>query len=135
MTGIRRSPVVASATTLNGDSGVSERDFLLLLAEYGRDVSGQEHPKRCLDSKMSWDQYIDIDDILAWDAVMSDPNVLNLLRTAAASRAVPAHRSVTCQLAGLLIAGKPDGAGLQDDWLYHFNSDGTSPTNRDLPAS
>ena len=63
---------------LTGEGGVSKRDFLLLLAEYGRDVSGQEHPKRCLDSKMSWDQYIDIDDILAWDAVMSDPNVLNL---------------------------------------------------------
>ena len=27
----------------------------------------------------------------------------------------------------LLIAGKPNGAGLQDDWLYHFNSDGTAP--------
>ena len=64
---------------LTGEGGVSVRDFLLLLAECGRDVSGQDHPKRCLDSKLSWDQYVDIDDILAWDSVMSaDPPPLNL---------------------------------------------------------
>ena len=111
---------------LTGEGGVSERDFLLLLAEYGRDVAGQEHPKRCLDSKMSWDQYIDIDDILAWDTVMSDPNVLNLCEPPLPPGGTGTPIS-SLPTDGLLIAGKPNGAGLQDDWLYHFNSDGTAP--------
>jgi hypothetical protein len=112
---------------LTGEGGVSNRDFLVLLAECGRDVAGQDHPKRCLDSKLSWNQYIDVEDILSWDAVLSaDPPPLNLCEpplppggTGTPISALPTD--------GLLIAGKPDGPGLQEDRLYAFNSDGSAP--------
>jgi hypothetical protein len=111
---------------LSGNNGVSNRDFLLLLAEVG-----QMRPanKGCLDSKISYNQYIDIDDVLTWDAMLtSNPAPNNLCRPQAGTTN-SGTAVVGLPTSGLLVAGKPAAPGAQQDRLYVVDSPGlrTSP--------
>jgi len=50
-------------------NGVSEDDFLILLAEYGRSPSQTGHS--CLDMWLARDQHLDISDLLSWDTYVA----------------------------------------------------------------
>jgi len=119
-----------------GDNAVAESDYLTLIAESGQPVPDG---KGCLD--LIGDGFVNLDDILAWDLAFYGLN-------ACGSGSMPAMMSLgeqmamsTVQLtqgcaitAPLLIAGKPNGDGFQDDFLYTVETDGlclgppTSPT-------
>jgi hypothetical protein len=116
---------------LSGDNGVTNRDYLLLLAECGQPVPTY---KGCLDSKLSEDLYVDIGDVLAWDAVLSTyPPPSNLCDAEPYSGGNGS--AVSPPTSGLLIAGKPNGAGVQEDRLYPFNAPGQAARSALLPAS
>ncbi len=120
---------------LSGNNVVTGQDFLLHLAEAGATVVAG---RGCLDAPFATNRYVDLDDVLALDTLLSadpppgnycepplpDPNLGSLVDPA------------SWPAAGLLIAGKPVGnAGrtLQDDRLYGF--DGESLATPLLPAS
>jgi len=55
---------------VTGDLGLTARDFLTVLGEYGQSSSGQNpggQSLQCLDFEFSLDDYIDLYDLLGWD--------------------------------------------------------------------
>ena len=121
---------------LSGDDAVTAHDFLLHMAEVGGSV---DSGRGCLDAPFATNGYVDLDDVLALDALLSaDPPPTHFcappvagddLGTPVAAHALPQ--------AGLLVAGKPQGGGraLQQDWLYAFDCAGESSGARLPPAS
>lgn len=117
---------------LSGDFSLSNRDFLLLLAEYGEVVPTH---KGCLDSKLAEDGYVDLGDVLAWDAVLSayppppspcDPEPYS---------GSGAGNPVNVPAYGLLVTGKPGVPGVLEDRLYPFTAAGQASSTPQLPAS
>ena len=115
--------ICLACADLNGSQTVDAGDFLVALAEYGQavDPTQPEYYNRiCLDNGISGDNYVGLDDLLAWDLFLSGES-LNACSTGLDFGTQPPlpPRSVTLPPdTRLLIAGKPDGAGLQEDYLY-----------------
>lgn len=117
---------------LSGDRGLSNQDFLYLLAEYGQEP---EYSEWCLDNQeLSADQYVELTDLLSWDTFLNNPpagtscglNVPPVSGTGAAPN-LPANQ--------VIIAGKPSGAGLQEDFLYAADLTGQGVGAPARPAS
>ncbi len=112
--------------------GLDDRDFLVLLAECGRsfDPFGADSQKWCLDSRVSWDQYIDLSDIFPWDTFLNGTG-LNACGPgfgdgwrghSTTGNGIPVTLPSTDTL---VIAGKPSEVGVQRDYLYTFAANGT----------
>ncbi len=117
---------------LSGDRGLSNKDFLYLLSEYGQEPGFSEW---CLDNQeLSADQYVEMTDLLAWDTFLNNPpagtscglNVPPSSGTGAAPN-LPADQ--------IIVAGKPNGAGSQEDFLYAINIAGQGIGAAARPAS
>ena len=55
-------------------NGLGSEDFVVLLAEMGRSfdpINTSDAAKYCLDSKVSFDQYIDFNDVFIWDTFLN----------------------------------------------------------------
>ena len=139
--------IVCSSTDDCGDfgppNGVAEEDFLYVLGEYGQtlDIAGTGHAKWCLD-QVAQDGFIDLDDVLVWDTILSDPYVLDLC--GGGDQRSPGRRStrgpVSIAPNRLVIAGKPSGVdpwgySLQEDFLYTLDARNQSADARLTPAS
>ncbi len=139
--------IVCSSTDDCGDfgppNGVAEEDFLYVLGEYGQtlDIAGTGHAKWCLD-QVTQDGFIDLDDVLLWDTILSDPFVLDLC--GGSDQRSPGRRStrgpVNIAPNRLVIAGKPSGVdawgySLQEDFLYTVDARNQSADARLTPAS
>ncbi len=123
---------------LNGNAGVEAHDYLLLLASAGTDTTsppaGQQNVF-CLDSVLGGDKYVDLADLLGWDTILNQndpppPNACGLnLQTGAAGAgaSLPANT--------LVLAGKPNVAGQQDDALYPVTASGALAGAVQAPAS
>jgi hypothetical protein len=125
--------------SFDGIPGVTEADFLLLLAEYGRTL-GSNDPKSCLDSKISRDQYVEGSDLLAWDTFFD--GALNACGTGAtplSAQTSSAAQKAAASPTGIpgnrfLVAGKPQGAGQQTDSIYAMKTDGVIAGSPLAPA-
>jgi len=127
----RWDPQVRCAATC-GDfappDGVATEDFLVLLAEYGRGLDPfVDSSKMCLDSALSGDQYVDLSDLFAQDLFLNGSGLDSCgsgyggaLRRGSGTGA-PVSLPATSQL---VIAGKPNTAGVQRDYLYTVSPDG-----------
>jgi|GEM_PF-3553566 len=116
----------------SGDDAVSNRDFLLLVAEYGKVAGAQEG---CLDNYLlSSDQYIDFGDLISWDTFFNNPSATS---TCGLNLTSPTTEPTPPLLAAnrLIISGKPDGMGIQEDSLYQIDLYGVAAPNAQLPAS
>ncbi|MCH7814197.1 MAG: hypothetical protein IID40_09275, partial [Planctomycetes bacterium] len=120
--------------------GLGTEDFLVLLAELGRtlDPFGTDAAKWCLDSKVSLDQYIDLSDVFIWDTFLNGGE-LNACGTGFGGGRQAGGRGgtpVTLPAAdALVIAGKPDGPGVQRDYLYTVDPTGACLASPLDPAS
>ena len=114
-----------------------------MLGEYGQtlDIAGTGHAKWCLD-QVTQDGFIDLDDVLVWDTILSDPYVLDLC--GGGEQRSPGRRStrgpVNIAPNRLVIAGKPSGVdpwgySLQEDFLYTIDARNQSADARLTPAS
>ncbi len=113
----------------NFDYAVDGVDFLYALSEYGQTLAQAGPTRSCLDSKLNHDAYLDLGDLLAWDAVVNDPEALNACAGWIPESSPPPGpgQPVTVAPDSLLIAGKrgglePRGDGgwvaPQDDQIY-----------------
>lgn len=117
---------------LSGDRGLSNQDFLYLLADYGQEPGYSEW---CLDNQaLSADQYVEMTDLLSWDTFLDNPPAatscgLNAADAAGAGVApnLPANE--------IIVAGKRAGAGLQEDDLYPIDANGLGLQASERPAS
>ncbi|MHA2403941.1 MAG: hypothetical protein ACXADH_13180, partial [Candidatus Kariarchaeaceae archaeon] len=122
-----------------GDNAVAESDYLTLIAESGQPVPDG---KGCLD--LVGDGFVNLDDILVWDLAFYGLNacgsgsmsaIMSLPEQMAMSTVQLTQGSETT--APLLIAGKPNGDGFQEDFLYTAETDGTClepPTSPTCPS-
>jgi len=122
-----------------GDNAVAESDYLTLIAESGQPVPDG---KGCLD--LVGDGFVNLNDILAWDLAFYGLNACGPGSTSAMMS--PSEQMVmsTVQLtqgseiaAPLLITGKPNGDGFQEDFLYTAETNGTCldpPTSPTCPS-
>jgi hypothetical protein len=132
--------VCLACSDLNGTATVDSGDFLLMLAEIGQNLAGGEPGRFCLDSKLSGDHYVDITDLLGWDTYLNGFE-LNACGTGLPGGA-PVLPGTPVNLPtgdSLIIAGKPGGAGIQQDYVYFEDSGGvclgSGVTNPQRPAS
>ena len=137
--------ICLACADLNGTQTVDAGDFLVALAEYGQAVD-PTHPEYynriCLDNGISGDNYVGLDDLLAWDLFLSgESNALNACSTGldfSRSRIVR-RRGVTLPPATrLLITGKTKSIGIhsQGDFLYGLDANYTCLGEHPLrPAS
>ena len=112
--------------SLDGVQGVTEADFLILLAEYGRSTLQTEH--WCLDMKFTRDQHVDLSDLLSWDTYIAGG-----FNSCGAGGATTNHgnsgkpaliTAATFSPNSLVVAGKPNGGGNQQDRIYTLNTSG-----------
>ncbi len=129
---------------LSGDYGISSADFLYVLGEYGQVLNPTGSNKWCLDNELNSDGYVDIGDVLDWDAYLNNPAVLNLCGDGTpagrSAKSAKSRSSVIVPPDALVIAGKPRGfdpygLGLQDDWLYFVDDSQSCPSPAEEPAS
>ena len=107
---------------LSGDEAITALDFLLHMAELGS-LLAPEHG--CLDAPFASNHYVDLDDVLALDLMLSDPSQASFCQPP--SPGTETGSPVDFQQwprEGMLIAGKPQGGGrgLQEDRLYSFDA-------------
>ena len=129
----------SSCADLDEGQDVNDRDFLLQLSEYGSGVDPfTPTGKGCLDSSTSGDFYVDLTDLLAWDTWLNGAR-LNACGPQASRAAWPTPTQpgpVTLPNGdSLLLAGKKDTAGVQDDFLFATNLAGTCIGPVQPPAS
>jgi hypothetical protein len=121
---------------LSGNNVVTVHDFLLHLAEAGATVTASAG---CLDAPFASNGYVDLDDILALDALLSaDPPPDNWCEPPLPGSGTGTGLSpLDMPISGLLVAGKPagDGRSLQEDRLYCFNHEGIATGTPLPPAS
>jgi hypothetical protein len=117
--------VCLSCSDLNGTASVDDGDFLLMLAEYGQSLETATPDRFCLDSKLSGDKYVDLTDLLGWDAFLNGFS-LNACGTGFPGDAPLSPGSPPDLPAGasLILAGKPGTAGTQQDYLYSTDTSG-----------
>jgi hypothetical protein len=114
---------------LTGGDSVTMTDFLVLMSELGRDVAGVDGSnKHCLDARFGPDAYVDLVDLIAWDAVLSQdgvpgdfcgpppPNYDGDPGTPIPTGDIPPD--------GVLITGKRGGENAYEDGIYAFRSYG-----------
>jgi hypothetical protein len=124
-----------ACSDLNGNTLVDDGDLLLLLAEYGQKLEDLDWSKACLDSGLSGDQYVDLTDILAWDTLLNGYG-LNACGTGLPDLSAsisPGSGLLTNGLPSstsprLIVAGKPNGVGVQNDYLYSLEVSGSCMT-------
>jgi len=117
--------------------GVTEADFLILLAEYGRALNPGGDAKDCLDIALNRDKYVDLSDLLGWDSLRAGN--LNSCGTGGASAAplrseLARDGSSWTSFKPLLISGKSNESGRQQDVLYGIAGDGTCTASTVPPA-
>jgi len=124
-----------ACSDLNGNTLVDNGDYLLLLSEMGQTLAELGPAKYCLDNGLSNDQYVDVFDLLAWDTFLNNP-ALNACGTGSAaamgstallSNAISSSQRIAAENSApaILIAGKPNGSGQQEDFLYSIETTGT----------
>jgi hypothetical protein len=127
-----------ACSDLNGTTSVDSGDYLVLLAELGQvaDLSGNAW---CMDAAQNKDQYVDLNDLLAMDAILNDPAALNACGTGTGAKRLESSNvrsSVSLPpTETLLIAGKPALAGVQEDLLYALDTGGLCVQPPQSPAS
>ncbi|MFN0135640.1 MAG: right-handed parallel beta-helix repeat-containing protein [Phycisphaerae bacterium] len=97
-----------------GDGAVTERDLLTLLSSYGQALSlaeGNAAGTSCVDNGMTRDGYLDIADIIAWDALAFDPDALGTCGDGAPQLRGPLPGcdgvgGITVPESGLIVLGK-----------------------------
>lgn len=119
---------------LSGEGGVSVRDYLLVLSEFGQSLSTLGYGKGCLD-ETNYDNYVNLFDVQTWDYLLNLANPLEACSMFDPTQPGPAGRSADPASAGgsrqphlpsllptavdkLLIVGKSAVAGAQDDHIY-----------------
>ncbi len=113
--------------SFDGVQGVTEADFLILLAEYGRSPAQSGHS--CLDMWLTRDQHLDLSDLLSWDTYVAGG--FNSCGTGGATTGysdavkTPAITTATFLPNTFVIGGKPTGVGSQQDRIYTFNTSGS----------
>ncbi len=123
-----------SCGDLNGTGLLDNGDFLVLLSEYGRDTAshGGGATAHCLDVGFNNDGYVDLGDLMAWDAILSGSlQANNFCDTpfGAGRRAASTNGTVTLPPPNsLFVAGKPGTGGDQQDFLYTIQMAGTNGT-------
>ncbi len=136
-------PHVECLTCLDLDqtSTVDNRDYLLLLAESGQALPVPNDPGYCLNRGPSDDSYVDMLDLIGWDAFVNSTLDACLAGTAAL-RTEPLKSDVPRQTlalsastpGSLLITGKTNAAGQQYDFLYNASTTGACLGDPQAPA-
>ncbi len=112
--------------SFDGVQGVTEADFLILLAEYGRSPMQTGH--LCLDMWLTRDQHVDLSDLLSWDTYIAGG--FNSCGAGGASTNSPSPvkptviTSATFATNSFVVSGKPGGAGSQQDRIYAVDASG-----------
>jgi len=125
--------------SFDGVPGVTGSDFLILVAEYGRSLLVNDS-KSCLDAKLNSDGYVDLSDLLSWDSYVSGG--LNSCGTGATAPSPPVGprpeagraASQAVEQNTLLVTGKPNGNGQQQDVLYTVTAGGSCSVSGMTPA-
>ncbi len=121
-----------SCGDLNGTATLDNGDLLILLSEYGRDTvsHGGGDTAYCLDVGFNNDGYVDLGDLMAWDAILSGSlQVNNFCDTpfGAGRQAASTNGTVTLPPPdSLFVAGKSGIGGDQEDFLYTLDMTGTN---------
>ncbi len=123
---------------LNGNAGVELADYLVVLSEYGLNLetppSGNHY---CIDAPFGGDYYVDLGDVLAWDALINQNNTDPPPPNACSLNVVGGDQSGTgSSFPGnaLIITGKP-AAAAQGDRLYALSTAGQAVAPPRPPAS
>lgn len=95
----------------------------MALAEFGQEV-GTDGNKACLDVGLNNDQYVDLGDLLAWDAILNSP-FLDICRPNQnlGFRSLPPALVTLPPDVAVVIAGKSNQAGVLEDFLYPLDVD------------
>jgi len=122
--------------------GLDTEDFLVLLGELGRtlDPFDADADKWCLDSKISFDQYIDLSDIFTWDTFLNGAGLNACGSGFGGGRSSGSQPRTGTPVTlpstdALVIAGKPNGSANQRDCLYTTDPAGACLGNPLDPAS
>ncbi|QOJ14699.1 MAG: hypothetical protein HRU75_08630 [Planctomycetia bacterium] len=122
---------------LNGSQGVDPLDYLVLLSETGSslDPLDPDANRPCLDAGVTGDRYVDLNDLLSWDTWLNGSQ-LNACGVGgiAGGCGGPATPVTGLTSEGLIVAGKPNGAGFEDR-LFTTSLAGACSGPARLPAS
>ncbi len=132
--------------SFDNDLDLDNVDFLYVVAEYGQSLDFHDNATRkwCLDSSLSSDNYIDVGDLLSWDAVLNGgfafalcngdqpgPDGGGLAGGGGTPVSLPEERFVVAGKPG----GPPDGDGLlQEDILAFASESGGALSCAEPPA-
>jgi hypothetical protein len=112
---------------LNGTNSVENGDLLILLSEFGRATSTNGNAY-CLDIGFTNDGYVDMGDLLGWDAVLSGGiTPTNFCAPPSGDLAAAAHTvstSVQTPANSLYLAAKPGATNRHDNYIYSLHFDG-----------
>ena len=125
--------------SFDGVPGVTEADFLILLAQYGRSVAA-DASDACMDVAFSRAHYIEISDLLSWDAYVAGGLdscgmggvAANVPRQNSQGKLTTSSQPPTAN--ALLVCGKSNVPGQQADGLYTMTDAGDCSTSDTIPA-